>query len=253
VRAEFDQDNGVGFPGTQLTGTSAPRVRVLATTAPGGTYATTGDVGVGDIRVVFTPEVDPAETVYTDNNGYALASWTIGSVADNPHTLDAAVFYPDVSGLNPADMPGDDFPNFLTPWATHTFTAIAQEFNVYFLSPLGSSSGGQPNVTTVTPSVRVCGPLAEGATNAAGQTCDAALTKWLEAPVLSRKGDAWSTAWKTTKETIDDSLYRIDVVVNGYSTGGFLVRRGGGGGSDPLGTYQFQQGSNLPIKFTLER
>lgn len=253
VRAEFDQDNGVGFPGTLLTGNEAPRVRVLATTAPGGTYATTGDVGVGDVRVVFTPEVDPAETVYTDNDGYALASWTIGSVADNPHALVAEVFYPDVSGLNPADMPGDDFPNFLTPWATHTFTAIAQEFNVYFLSPLGTSSGGQPNVTTVSPSVRVCGPLAEGATNAAGQTCAASLTQWLTAPELTRKGDAWTTAWKTTKETINDSLYRIDVVVNGYSTGGFLVRRGGGGGSDPAGTYQFQQGSNLPLKFTLER
>jgi hypothetical protein len=250
VRAEFDRDGGVGFPDAPLSADASPRARVLATRIPGTTnddYVLAGDRGVADVAVTFAPAAGPSAVVYTDGDGYASASWTLGPAASNPQLLTAHVGYPD------ALYPNGDFPNYPTAWASHTFTAYAQEFYAYFLAPLGSTSGGGANVATVQPGVRVCGPLASSATYGPGQPCDAASTLMLPAPALTRDRSAWQTAWKTDKNTKNNSLYRIDVIVNGYPTGGFLLRRGGGGGSDPVGTYQFQTGSNLPIKFTLER
>jgi hypothetical protein len=246
VTAFFDlsRDNAVGLEHTELSESSAPRVRVQTTRIPGSDYFLVTEARpVAGVAVLYTATAGggSAGLAYTDAQGWATASWTLGGVADNPQTLLAEVGYPDASFQN------GDFPNPLTPWATHTFTATAVTYTVYFQSPLGTSGAPGPNVTDISPSVRVCGPLDPATASAApGQSC-ASVHATLPAPTL--KNGVWETAWKSDKSTLSDSLYRIDFMVNGVAIGAVLARRGGGGGGlDPEGTYQFQNGSNVPVK-----
>ncbi|CAN5759021.1 hypothetical protein BH23GEM9_BH23GEM9_37760 [soil metagenome] len=251
VASTFDRDNAAGLENTLLPASSQPRVRVMTTTIPESSYATDPHFGVSDVQVTFSVTQGggshPAAAVTTDAQGYAVASWTLGPGSQNPQKLLAAVGYPAV------DFQDGSFPNPTSSWTTHTFTATALQYTVSFLSPLGDGSSTGNITSGIAPSVRICriaNPAA--ASTAPGQGCAApdALVLTL---TTSLKGGVWETAWKSDKNTIGDSLYRIDVMLNGVAIGSVLARRGGGGGGiDPAGTYQFQNGSNIPIKLAVK-
>jgi hypothetical protein len=282
LEADFGPSTIVGLENTLLPDASQPWARVRGTSFPDfcethpnpqlctpAVYpANFGYRGVHDVRVEF--EVPPinggggsvglggVQQVLTNGNGYAKASWTLGPASGNPQRLAARVGYP-APFIIYACPPGVvcEFANPETPWAEHEFTATALGYAVFFLSPLGTGGATGPNVTDIAPRVRVCGPLADpaNATATPGQTCGGNVHT-LPNPVL--KSGAWETAWKSDKETVTNSLYRIDVYFGNAgdgsqpAIGSVLARRGGGGGGiDPIGTYQFQNGANIPVKFVL--
>jgi hypothetical protein len=270
VVAHFGPATISGLENTLLPDASQPWARVLGTqfadfceTHPDQDYPCTpavypaifADRGVHDVRVEFAVLSGggsvPAGPVLTNGEGYAKASWTLGPASQNPQQLKAKVGYP-----TPFLNQNGNFENPQTPWATHTFTATALEYAVFFLSPLGNDGSTGPNVTNIAPRVRVCGPLADpaNATAEPGQTCVGNVHVVLPNPVL--KSGAWETPWKSDKATVTNSLYRIDVFFGNAgdgsqpAIGSVLARRGGGGGGiDPDGTYQFQNGANIPVKF----
>jgi hypothetical protein len=278
LTADFGPSTIGGLQNTLLPAASQPWARVLGTKfdnfclthgqkdepdflcTPAVYPAVFADRGVHDVRVEFEVPANGGggsvpggiQQVLTDGDGYAKASWTLGSASQNPQRLDARVGYPAPLFIYEA---GNYFPNSDIPWATHTFTATALDYAVFFLSPLGNDGSTGPNVTNITPRVRVCGPLADpaNATATPGQTCGDNV-QGLPTPVL--KSGAWETAWKSDKETVTNSLYRIDVYFGNAgdgsqpAIGSVLARRGGGGGGiDPSGVYYFQNGANIPVKF----
>lgn len=266
VEAAFDlaRDNASAMQSTTLAPSASPRVRVLANRIPGSSYTLINETRpVEGVEVNFTATAGggspaaPGETVLTGTDGWATATWTLGLAANNPQKLLASVLYPPTMVGLPRN---GDFPNPAAAWASYTFTATATQYTVYYQSPIGSGGAPGPNVTNIAPRVRVCGPLANpsAATTAPGQTCAGNVHVTLPTPTI--KSGSWDTAWKSDKATVQNTLYRIDVVIGSGdiatlpSIGSVLVRRGGGGGGiDPSGTFQFQNGSNIPVKFIVNQ
>jgi hypothetical protein len=230
VVVTYENVDQVGLPNQLLE----PRPTVIVKSHIMGT-------GVFDVPVSFTEigtsSVDSPE--YTDEQGYARAAWTLGDAGN--YSLEAKVWY---HGL--AD---GRFPNYETPLATKTFTAIASTHKAYYMSPLGDGTSASGNLTGVTTRVWVCGPLP--AVNAAC-TAPGSTQLQLTAPKLDSSKSFWQTAWKPARNTAS-GLYRIEVRLGTLPTGAVIGkhygRRGGGGGTDENGFRQFNSDSNIPVKY----
>jgi hypothetical protein len=229
VVVTYENVDQVGLAGQVLE----PRPTVIVKSHITGT-------GVSDVPVSFaasgTSSVDTPE--FTDPSGYARAAWTLGSPGN--YSLDAKVWY--------YGSPVGGFPNYTTPLATKTFTAIASEYKAYFMSPLGDGTSASGNLTGITTRVFVCGPLAN-----VGALCNSTGSTQLKLddPKLDKSNEFWQTAWKPAKSTAD-GLYRIEVrLSSGARIGYHYGRRGGGGGTDENGIRQFNSDSNIPVKYQI--
>jgi hypothetical protein len=201
-----------------------------------------GVVGVPVQLVPSGASTVAASPIFTGLDGWARADWTLAGAGS--YTLNATVGY---FGLNLPNSYGG-FPNVNAPLATKQFTAVASTYHAYFMSPLGDGSSSNGNLTTVATRVYVCGPL-----SGVGGGCTGAGSSEvrLDDPKLDRSGDFWQSAWKPNKN-VAAGLYRIEVrLTDGARIGYHYGRRGSGGGTDEVGIRQFNNESNVPIKYTI--
>jgi hypothetical protein len=227
VVVTYENVDQVGLPNQVLTPAPTVIVKSQITKA-----------GVSGVPVSFTPTtvLSTAYNEFTDASGYARASWTLGNPGS--YRLDTRVWY------HGSHVGG--FPNYGIPLATKTFTAVASTYKAYFMSPLGDGTSASSNLTGITSSVFVCGPLP-----AAGAECGSTPAE-LPAPKLDSSGEFWQTAWKPTKN-VADGLYRIEVRRNGHAIGKHYGLRGTGGGTDENGYRQFNSDSNIPVKYQISQ
>ncbi len=175
--------------------------------------------------------VSPAAGI-TGVDGVMSTTWVLGALPGANRAM--------ATGSNPRPT----WPGRPGVWGTTAFNATAIALPVYravFMTPIGTATTGSENAyIDLAPSVTVCAL-------SAGACVEAVATLATDAPDLLVR--VYQAKWNTPK-TLPHGFYRVTVSVEGKAIGSIDIeadskKKEGEG-------FQFEVGSTLPIKFSIE-